>query len=221
MSAAPASAPALRIDVWFDLICPWCLIGKRQLDQALARWREERPDDDVAVHWHSVRLIEGVPPQGWDFNAFYERRLGSAQAVRGRQAQVLEAAGRAGVRIDFGRIRVFPDTGPAHQLLAVGGRHLDEAAQAALIEDLLQAHFQRGENLGDTGTLLAIARAHGLDPREVSARLALPLPSDMPASGVPFFVFNQRLALSGAQPPAALLAVMRAALAEAPQATRP
>jgi len=219
VSAAPTCAPALRIDVWFDLICPWCLIGKRQLDQALEQWREARPGEGVVVHWHSVRLIEGVPPQGWDFNAFYKRRLGSAQAVRARQAQVLEAARRAGVHINFDRIRVFPDTGPAHLLLAVGGRHLGEAAQAALIEDLLQAHFQRGENLGDAGTLLHIARAHGLDPREVNARLALPLAGDMPASGVPFFVFNQRLALPGAQAPAALLAAMRAALAEAPEPT--
>lgn len=218
MSAAPAGAPALRIDAWLDLICPWCLIGKRQLDQALCHWRQERPGQDVVLHWHSVRLVEGVPPQGWDFAAFYERRLGSAQAVRARQAQVLEAARRAGAHIDFDRIRVFPDTGPAHQLLAVGGRHLGEAAQAALIEDLLQAHFQRGQHLGDPATLLDIAQAHGLDPREVAAQLHLPLASDMPPSGVPFFVFNRRLALSGAQPPAALLAAMRAAQARPSEA---
>lgn len=214
MSAGPGSPPALCIDVWFDLICPWCLIGKRHLDQALAQWRRERPEDEVAVQWHSVRLIDGVPPQGWDFAAFYERRLGSPQAVRARQAQVQAAARGAGVEIDFSRIRVFPDTGPAHQLLAVAARRLPGEAHQALIERLFEAHFLRGDHLADPGTLLCLARESGLDPEEVRHRLGLPWPGPAPVSGVPLFAFNGRHALSGAQPPAALLAAMHAALAE-------
>ena len=119
----PVTPPTtVQVDVYFDLICPWCLIGKRQLDAALARWRAEHAGADVHVRWHSVRLIDGVPPEGWDFAAFYERRLGSPEAVQARQAQVRAAARQAGAEIDFSRIRVFPDTGPAHQLLALGAR---------------------------------------------------------------------------------------------------
>ncbi|MDP3522232.1 MAG: DsbA family oxidoreductase [Hydrogenophaga sp.] len=207
--------PSVRIEVWFDLICPWCLIGKRQLDAALAQWQTEQPEVAVTVCWHPVRLIDGVPPEGWDFARFYEQRLGSPQAVQARQAQVLAAARQAGAEIDFARIRVFPDTGPAHQLLAAAGRRLGAAAHQALIERLFQAYFQRGENLADQSTLLDIATEAGLDPIEVACRLDLPLPSGAPVNGVPLFVFNGRLALSGAQPVSSLLAAMRTAMAEA------
>lgn len=208
-------APTLTVDVWFDLICPWCLIGKRQLDAALARWRAEHAGADVHVRWHSVRLIDGVPPEGWDFAAFYERRLGSPEAVQARQAQVRAAARQAGAEIDFSRIRVFPDTGPAHQLLALGARRLGSSAHQALIERLFRAYFVQGENLSDHATLLDIAAEAGLDRQEAAARLDLPLPSGAPVQGVPFFVFNGHLAVSGAQPVPSLLAAMRSAVAEA------
>lgn len=208
--------PALVIDVWFDLICPWCLIGKRQLDTALAQWRAEQAGADVVVRWHPVRLIDGVPAEGWDFADFYLRRLGSAQAVQARQAQVVAAARQAGVEIDFARIRVFPDTGPAHQLLAAAADRLGTVAHQALIDRLFQAYFQRGDNLGDRSTLLTIATEAGLDRQDTAARLDLPLPGGAPVHGVPFFVFNGRQALSGAQPVASLLAALRAAMADTP-----
>jgi predicted DsbA family dithiol-disulfide isomerase len=207
--------PRLQIEVWFDLICPWCLIGKRQLDAALAQWHTEQPEVGVTVRWHPVRLIDGVPPEGWDFASFYEQRLGSRQAVQARQAQVLAAARHAGAEIDFARIRVFPDTGPAHRLLAAAAGRLSAAAHGTLIDRLFQAYFQRGENLADRSTLLDIATEVGLDPLEATARIDLPLPSGLPVNGVPFFVFNGQLALSGAQPVSSLLAAMRAAMADA------
>jgi predicted DsbA family dithiol-disulfide isomerase len=212
--------PSLQIEVWFDLICPWCLIGKRQLETALAQWQVEQPEVGVTMRWHPTRLVDGVPPGGWDFATFYEQRLGSPEAVQARQAQVLAAAQQAGVEIDFARIRVFPDTGPAHQLLTAAGRRLGAVAHRALIERLFQAYFQRGENLADRSTLLDIATDAGLDPLETAARLDLPMPSGSPVNGVPFFVFNGRLALSGAQPVSSLLAAMRAAMAEAPATAR-
>lgn len=208
-------APTLTVDVWFDLICPWCLIGKRQLDAALARWRVEQRGTDVQVRWHSVRLIEGVPPEGWDFAAFYEHRLGSAQAVRARQAQVLAAARQADADIDFARIQVFPDTGPAHQLVQLAAHRLGEPARDALIDRLFQAYFVSGENLSDRSTLLDIAADAGLDRLEAAGQLERPLPGGAPVQGVPLFVFNERLALSGAQPVASLLAAMRSAMADA------
>ena len=200
-------AEPLRVDVWFDLICPWCLIGKRHFDLALARWRAEQPGHPVQVHWHGVVLVPGVPPGGLDFAAFYERRLGSAAAVRARQAQVLAAAQVARVEIDFARIRVFPDTRAAHQLLRHAG-----AAHAALLDDLLDAYFRRGEDIGHTGTLMALARRHGVD---VDRAWAAPMPATAapPAgAGVPHFVYQGRLALSGAQPAAAHFAALLDAL---------
>ena len=73
----------LHVEVYFDLICPWCLIGKRQLDDALARWHTEHPQHPVQLNWHGVQLVQGLPPGGLDFVAFYERRLGGPEAARG------------------------------------------------------------------------------------------------------------------------------------------
>ena len=215
MNTATTAAPVLQIDVWYDLICPWCLIGKRHLDTAVATWREQRPSDAVALRWHPVRLIEGVPPEGWDFAAFYERRLGSAEAVAARQAQVRAAAAQAGLDIAFERIRRFPDTAPAHQLLLLVARRLGEPARAALMDDLFTAYFEQGQDIGDRSWLLQLAARAGLDPAEAHAHLQMPLHRSTGVQGVPFFVFNQRRALSGAQPPAALLQAMDAAVAEA------
>ncbi|MES2889993.1 MAG: DsbA family oxidoreductase [Pseudomonadota bacterium] len=220
MSAGTTQAPALQIDVWFDLICPWCLIGKRHLDSALAEWRRQRPTDAVAVRWHPVRLIDGVPAEGWDYAVFYERRLGSAQAVIARQAQVRLAAQQAGLAIAFERIQRFPDTAPAHQLLALAGRQLGPQAQETLVDRLFQGYFQQGQDLGSHSWLLQIAAESGLDLAEAQAQLGLNLPSAPPVPGVPFFVFYERLALSGAQPPAALLEAMHNALADASAAAR-
>ena len=216
MNNVATPARALQIDIWFDLICPWCLIGKRHLDAALATWRDQHPGDAVVLRWHPVRLIDGVPPEGWDFAAFYERRLGSAQAVAARQAQVRAAAAQAGLSIAFERIRRFPDTAPAHQLVLLAARRQGDAAQAALIERLFQGYFQQGQDLGDRAWLLQLAGHGGLDEAEAASCLDLPLPRAEPVPGVPFFVFNQRLALSGAQPPGALLEAMQAAVAETP-----
>ncbi len=215
-------ARTLRIDAYVDLICPWCLIGKAQLRQALARLGETAPEVAVDLQWHSVQLIPDAPEDGWPFEAFYLRRLGSPQAVQVRRAQVLAAAAQAGVRIAYGRIARFPNTARAHRLLALGRQQLDAAGLDALLDRLYAAYFSQGEDLGDPATLVAIGAAHGLDAdrlRTALAEMGPPVPSPG-VSGVPFFVFDQQLALSGAQPPQALFAAMRQALSspQAPQA---
>lgn len=207
-------ARSLRIDVHFDLVCPWCWIGKSLLDQAREQLRASEPDARVEVHWHSVQLIPDVPPEGWPYADFYERRLGGPQAVRARQAQVLQAASRAGgVVIDFARMATFPNTWQAHRLLALAKCRLAPAAFETVLQRLFEAYFQRGENLADAATLAAIAGEHGID---LTAPAAAPLPRVWGAQdgvqGVPFFVFDRRHALSGAQPVEVLLAAMRQGL---------
>ncbi|WP_342133306.1 DsbA family oxidoreductase [Hydrogenophaga sp. OTU3427] len=213
-------APALAIDVWFDLICPWCLIGRHQLNAALAQWRQAAPDVPVTLRWHPVQLIPQVPPQGWAFQSFYEQRLGSAAAVAARQAQVRQAAQAAGARVDFARIRTFPNTAAAHRLLGLAARQLGEAGFDNVLRDLFTAYFERGLDIGQPLTLMALAEQHGIPTTDLADTLANtdPLPKvDVP--GVPFFVFNQRVALSGAQPPEVLLAAMRQATHDAPVVT--
>lgn len=209
-------ARTLRIDVWLDLICPWCWIGKSLLGQARRRLAESDPDVQVQTHWRSVQLIPQVPPEGWPYAAFYEHRLGGPEAVRARQAQVLAAARPAGVAIDFSRITTFPNTAAAHRLLAQGIAQLAPADVEALLDRLFEAYFVRGEDLGDTATLDTIAAAHGVAPEAPDGSgSAAADPAAASVSGVPFFVFNGALALSGAQPADTLWAAMRRALADA------
>jgi predicted DsbA family dithiol-disulfide isomerase len=208
----------LTVDVYVDLICPWCLIGKRHLSCALAELAREQPDVAVQLNWHGVQLIPQVPAQGWPFAEFYERRLGGKEAVRQRQQQVQQAALQAGLVLDLASIAVFPNTGRALRLLEHVTRTGSPAQVEAVIERLFAAYFLRGENLGEPAILVQIARECGLDvdtlPAELFAADAplAPLSTPMPPQGVPYFVFNRRLALAGAHPSATLLAAMHEAL---------
>ncbi len=206
-------AAALVIDVYVDLVCPWCLIGKRHLDQAVALFREATPGTTVQVRWHSVQLLPDAPAQGWDFEAFYQKRLGSG--LKARQAQVNAAAQAVGFQIDFGNIPRMPNTLQAHQLFGFASTRLSSPQFAQLLEQLFQVHFFLGGNLGERALLLRIASGLGLDLADLEAWLASgagkPRAQDVP--GVPFFIFNQQQALSGAQPAAALLDAMRQACA--------
>lgn len=208
----------LHIEVFFDFICPWCLIGKRQLERALARLRATRPDVAVTIQWRGVQLLPDLPAAGVPFAEFYLRRLGSEQAVRLRQAQVREAASAAGVDIDFARILRMPNTADAHRLLqraaAIGSAEQVEA----LLERLFAAYFHNGEDLGDPATLLAIAEDCGFAATELVDSLrgdGSPFygeAASMAAGGVPCFVFDRQLTVSGAQSTEVLLGAMHAAL---------
>lgn len=212
--------PVLSIEVFFDFICPWCLIGQRHLQVALEQLREELPTLQVSQHWRGVQLLPDMPRTGQPFEAFYRKRLGSEAAVRQRQAQVRGAAEAAGVSIDFSRISRMPNTADAHRLLqraaSLGNVQLTET----LLAELFAAYFQNGKDLGDPVTLLHIAKACGLNPAQVADCLrgdASPFVtfSDAAMNGVPCFRFNDRLTVSGAQPAAVLLEVMREALGAA------
>ncbi|MBV7414924.1 DsbA family protein [Aeromonas sp. sif2433] len=209
----------LNIAVYFDFICPWCLIGKRQLEQALARLRVERPEVQVAVSWRGVQLLPYLPVQGDDFNSFYQHRLGSAQAVRLRQAQVQQAAASVGLSLDFGNIPRMPNTADAHRLWQRASQLGTAAQQEALLEQLFVAHFQRGADLGDGATLLGLAEAAGFSSAALVSSLqgdGAPFLCDVAGAasqGVPSFVIDEALTLSGAQPAEQLLAALHQALA--------
>jgi predicted DsbA family dithiol-disulfide isomerase len=202
-------ARELRIDAFVELICPWCLIGKRHLARAVERFAQTDPEVRVEVHWHTVQLIPQVPAEGWPFAAFYLRRLGSPEAVRQRQAQVQAAAAQAGVDIDLARIARFPNTARAHSLLSFAASQPHTVDP--LLERLFEAYFRRGEDIGNTETLLEVAQEMGMDPASARAWLDAAPPPAEPAqvSAVPLFVFNGQRALSGAQPPEALWSAMR------------
>ncbi|QVM94290.1 DsbA family oxidoreductase [Pseudomonas sp. SORT22] len=207
----------LSIEVFFDFICPWCLIGQAHLQRALEQLRRERPEVEVKLLLRGVQLLPQMARTGQPFEAFYRKRLGSDEAVRLRQAQVRSAAKAAGVEIDFSRISRMPNTADAHRLLqravALGSTQQAEA----LLARLFAGYFQQGKDLGDPVTLMHIASACGLEPGRVADCLrgdASPFigANDQAADGVPCFRFNQRLRVSGAQPVEVLLQAMAQAL---------
>lgn len=212
---------SLRIDVFFDFICPWCLIGKRQLERALVRLHAQQADVEVELAWHGVQLLPDLPASGVPFAEFYRQRLGSAEAVRLRQAQVQQAAAAAGLEIDLTRIARMPNSADAHRLLACAAGLGSAAQREALLEHLFAAYFRNGEDLGDTASLLAIAAACGFEPAQLAPSLrgdGSPFVGEaagMAGNGVPYFVFDRRLAVSGAQPAEVLLGAMTEALAHA------
>ena len=204
---------SLHIEVFFDFICPWCLIGKRQLEVALAQLRSEQPDVEVTLAWQGVQLLPHMPPQGEPFAEFYVKRLGSIEAVHMRQAQVQQAAAAVGERIDLGAIQKMPNTANAHRLLERAAEIGSPQQRDALLELLFAAYFRHGENLGCDDTLLDIAQACGFDRAAVAVCL---LPDAQPfmgnsasgVSSVPYFHFNRERMIAGAQPAEVLLGAM-------------
>ncbi|HJW27229.1 MAG TPA: DsbA family oxidoreductase [Rhodocyclaceae bacterium] len=198
----------IEIDVVSDVVCPWCFIGKRYLQTAL-----ERLGEGATVRWHPFQLNPDTPEAGDPYLPFLERKFGGVERVRQIWDRVRQAGAQAGVEFDFERIAIRPNTLKAHRLI----HRAQEAGNAdALVERLFVSHFQRGEDIGDPETLVGIAAETGDDPEAVRAYLASGQDAEaireeilqagkMGIGGVPFFIFNGRIGVSGAQPPEVLL----------------
>jgi len=210
---------SLSIACAFDLICPWCWIGKVNLERALIKLTEQHPNVLIQIEWRSIQLIPGVPEHGWDFAEFYQRRLGSQAAVALRQQQVIDAATDAGLKINFDKIKIFPNTAMAHALLHYTNELDSAAAYQRLQERLFKAYFVLGEDLGNRAQLFDISDEVGINAATQKAWLINPYltginPAFSSQAGVPNFTFNQKVDVSGAQSPEHLLALMLAVLAE-------
>ncbi len=196
----------MRIDIWSDIACPWCYIGKRRLEKALADFEHR---DEVEVVWRSFQLDPGSPPQPDTSVTLAEhlgRKYGGGPGAGQQMIDRMEAvAAEEGLIYRLGQAQRV-STLDAHRLLHAAGEHQD-----ALKEALLHAYMMEGENVADHETLTRIAVSVGLDVAEVAQILAsdehrdavyadLDQAADYGISGVPFFVLDQKLAISGAQP---------------------
>ena len=217
----------LAIDVVSDAVCPWCFIGKRHLDRALALWREEQPDCEVILHWRPFFLNPDTPAAGEPYRPFLEKKFGGAKQVEELWQRVGEAGRRAGIEFAFEKIELRANTLDAHRLIHHAQAIVDADATVTerLVEALFAAQFLEGRHVGDRAVLADVAAACGLDRKAVLAYLESDTDSAAVRggaveaqrkgiNGVPFFIFNNRLAASGAQPPEALLQVMRQAAQE-------
>jgi predicted DsbA family dithiol-disulfide isomerase len=200
------TSPPDTIDVVSDVVCPWCYIGKRHLESALAQLPEaERP----VVRWHPFQLNPDLPATGIDRRRYLEEKFGGPERAAQIYERVRAAGSTAGLALDFDRIERQPNTLDAHRLIAwaqgSGAGDTDE-----LVEALFRAYFVEGRFIGDRTVLAEIAGEAGFDAAAAKALLdsgdgAAEIAEmdrharTMGIGGVPFFVFNQRLGVSGAQ----------------------
>jgi predicted DsbA family dithiol-disulfide isomerase len=172
-----------------------------------------------------VQLLPQLPVEGEPFADFYRKRLGNADAMTMRQAQVQKAAAAVGLAIDLSQIETMPNTADAHRLFERASALGNVAQREMLLERLFAAYFRKRENLGCGETLLAIARSCGIDGdalRDCLKGDATPFEGSPAAtSGVPSFQFNGRMTVVGAQPAQALLGAMHEALKESERERQP
>lgn len=213
----------MDVDVWSDVVCPWCFIGKRRLERALDGFPHR---DEVVVRFHSFQLDPSAPSGSEESvtSALSHRYDVPHERALEMQARVTALAAAEGLAFDLGRTRV-ENTLDAHRLLHLAS---ERGCQGALKEALMYAYFCEGRRVGDPATLARIAVEAGLDGGEAEAVLADPprylhaVHSDLAAAramgvrAVPFFVFGRRYGVSGAQPVDAFTAALsRAWMAEA------
>ncbi|TAG49044.1 MAG: DsbA family oxidoreductase [Betaproteobacteria bacterium] len=222
---ANTSKKTLSIDVVSDVVCPWCYIGKRHLEAALATWRASSPlaeTTDVHVRWHPFQLNPDLPAEGVDRQGYLENKFGGKARAAEIYARVGAAGRSAGLVLNFDGIARQPNTLAAHALIAFVQQHQPDRADA-LVERLFQAYFIDGRFIGDVDVLVAIASECGLDAASVRAAISDPWTLEkisaqdqtvrsQGVTGVPFFVFNNQTALSGAQPPELIARAMSEAL---------
>jgi predicted DsbA family dithiol-disulfide isomerase len=208
----------LTIDVVSDVVCPWCRVGKANLDAALAQWAGEQPARPVTVRWHPFFLSADIPPEGVPYHAFMAQKFGSAAVVEGLFAKVIAAGEPTGTAFRFDRIERRPNTLNAHRLID----HFQQQALPAhaLAGSLFEAFFMDGQDIGDTAVLTRLAVAHGAPPEAIARYLASDEGADQVMTqattvarqgigGVPLFIVAGERALSGAVPAQMLLAALR------------
>jgi predicted DsbA family dithiol-disulfide isomerase len=209
----------MKIDIWSDVVCPWCYLGKRRIDDALAHFGGEHE-----VVYHAFELNPGAP-RTYDDGLTNTERIGrkiraSPADVEAMQARMTRMGAEAGVEFRFDRVQ-SGNTFDAHRIAALG---LARGAQAAVVERLMKGCFTDGEAIGDRDVLVRLAGEAGLDVAEARDMLAGERFTDevradeerakeLRITGVPFFMLGGKIAVAGAQSVEALVQALTAAAA--------
>lgn len=207
----------MRIEIVSDVICPWCYIGKRRLEKAMA----QRPDIEFEIGWRPFQLNPDMPKEGADRKSYLEAKFGGPERAKGIYARVAAEGANEGIAFDFERIKRTPNTLAAHSLLRWA---LETGVQYDLKERLFQAYFLHGRDIGNHDVLADLAGLAGMDAALVKQKLDQGQDADtiqaedqmareMGITGVPFFIVERRFGLVGAQPADALLQVIDKAAA--------
>ena len=212
----------LRVDVISDVVCPWCYVGKRRLEQALAAM----PGVQAEVFWRPFQLDGTIAKGGIPRDQYLTDKFGEDKAAE-MYASLRDIGGELGIDFNFEAIKISPNTLDAHRVLrwaqAVG-------TQSAVKERLFQLFFLEGEDIGDPAVLAAVGAANGVEPDvidrllsseadEAEVREEIETAQRMGIKGVPFYIFNSKVAISGAQPAEVLMQAARHAIEQATKNT--
>lgn len=193
----------MRIDVFSDNVCPWCFIGKRHLESAL----RDTGLDGTQVYWHAFQLNPDMPAAGRDRKQYLKEKFGSSDSIENLQTRMAEAGRAAGIEFQFDKITRSPNTFNSHRLVQLAQ---DQQLADVMVETLFHGYFLEGLDIGDDKTLVLLAQRAGV-AGDIAGFLAsgdqrtrvledLRTARELGIEGVPFFIFNSRYTLSGAQP---------------------
>jgi predicted DsbA family dithiol-disulfide isomerase len=200
------SDPGLTIDVFSDVICPWCYIGKRRLDQALNQLKGAA--GSASVTWRPFQLNPIMPKEGMDRVAYLEAKFGSVDTFRRMEEHVLAAGEAERIPFAFEKVARTPNTFLAHRLIWYAER---QGRQDAVVESLFLGYFVEGEDIGSVAVLIRLAERAALNGAAVHRMLTSHEGEAevheqeaegrrLGIRGVPYFVVNQAYGISGAQP---------------------
>jgi predicted DsbA family dithiol-disulfide isomerase len=215
---AMSALKPLKIDIVSDVVCPWCYIGKKRIEDALALV----PDVPIEVRWRPFFLNPWVPREGISREEYLTAKFGSVEAYKGIAGRVVQAAGEEGLSYHPELVKRQPNTIDCHRLIHWAEQ---KGKAAAMKQRLMELYFRDGGDLTDVDVLVQAAADVGLDAEDVRRRLATDEDvelisswakeaSDKGISGVPTFVFAQKYAVSGAQPAEQLARAIRQVSAE-------
>jgi predicted DsbA family dithiol-disulfide isomerase len=203
----------LTVDVFSDVVCPWCYLGKRRLERGLSLV----PEIDIAVRWRPFQLDSTIPQGGIERRVYLERKFGGAEAIAPTHRRMTEMGAAEGIEYHFERIERSPNTLDAHRVVRWAAM---DGHEEATVERLFRAYFSEGLDVGDHAVLSRLAAETGLDESVVASRLATGEDSEVVAgeiaeayrigvTGVPCFVIASRYAVMGAQSPETIAQALR------------
>ncbi|MEQ1795202.1 MAG: DsbA family oxidoreductase [Nitrospira sp.] len=209
----------VKIEIYSDVVCPWCYVGKRRLERALDQLSGSMQAD---VTWKPFQLNPTMPKDGMDRTAYLEAKFGSLESFRQLEEHVLAAGASEKISFVFEKIKNTPNTFAAHRLIWYGAQ---QGRQDAVVDSLFRGYFEEGADIGAIPTLVQLAERAGLDAErylqsgegvaEVKAEESIGHQRGI--RGVPYFVVNGAYAISGAQPVETFVSSLKRIAADRPE----
>jgi predicted DsbA family dithiol-disulfide isomerase len=194
---------AMRVDIYSDTVCPWCYLGKRRFELALAG----RPRYEPRINWRPFELNPDLPWDGVDRAAYMATKFGDLTQIEASQEALVRHGSAVGVEFRFDLIERLPNTRRSHLLIAHAAR---QELSSEVVERVMQAYFEEGCNIGDVDELVRLGVEAGLSERETRSAMVLRAGQDgvvaaerhaavLGINGVPTFIFDRQYSVSGAQ----------------------